>query len=394
MTYKELFSNYPIIKKISLIQLVAYFGAWFSNVAIYTMLIDFGTAPLIISIVAAMHFLPGVLLAPFSGALLDRLPLKRLMITLLCTELIMTLMFLTIRSGDDVWLLMLFLFIRMGAASMFFNAEMTLMPKLISGDALQKANEIHSIIWSFTFTAGMAAGGVVVNTLGVYNAFLIDSAFFITALLFFTPLRLDIKTKANGDKIFKMIKDGFIYIKEHPLAFKLILLHASVGLTAFDTLVALLADFEYKEVIAVPLAIGLSNAIRAFALMIGPLFITNWVNKQRLTYLFIFQGLAIIVWAFTQFDFYFALLSLFLTGFTTTTLWSYTYALLQNNIEDEFLGRSLAYNEMFFMLSTVTTTIFIGVMANYVSLVTITVILGIGFLVTAYYYKRVDELMS
>lgn len=391
MTYKELFKTHPIIKKISAVQIIAYFGAWFSNVAIYSMLIDFKTSAFLISLVAAMHFMPGVLLAPFSGALLDRLPLKKLMVTLLLIELGMTLSFLMIRSGDDIWLLLILLFFRMGSASMFFSAEMTLMPKLINGVALQKANEIHSIIWSFTFTAGMALGGVVVNSYGVYNAFLIDALFFITALIFFIPMKLDIKPHNHKEKIFKMIKDGFIYIKQHKLALKLILLHASVGLTAFDTLVALLADFQYKHVIAVPLAIGLSNAVRAFALMIGPFFITHWVNKQRLTYLFIIQGITIIIWALTQFNFYLALCSLFLTGFVTTTLWSYTYALLQQNIEHGYLGRVLAYNEMFFMLSTVCTTLFIGLMANVVSLDTITIILGCAFLIVALYYKGIKQ---
>ena len=62
------------------------------------------------------------------------------------------------------------------------------------------------------------------------------------------------------------------------------LLHASVGLTAFDTLVTLLADYHYKIIIAIPLAIGITNAMRAFALMIGPLLISNWITKERMLY--------------------------------------------------------------------------------------------------------------
>jgi hypothetical protein len=72
---------------------------------------------------------------------------------------------------------MILLFIRMGSASMFFTTEMTLLPIIISGEALVKANEIHSIIWSFTFSAGMALGGIAVYQFGVYGAILIDSAY-------------------------------------------------------------------------------------------------------------------------------------------------------------------------------------------------------------------------
>jgi MFS family permease len=182
-----------------LVQIIAYFGAWFSNVAIFSMLVQFGASPFLISLVTAMLFLPAVIISPFSGALIDRLPLKNLMIFLLSIELVMTLCFLTITSIDDVWLLCVILFIRMGAASMFFSTEMVILPKIINGIALQKANEIHSIIWSFTYTAGMALSGIVVAIWGVKTAFIIDAVFFIFALLFFIPIKLDISfDKSTG----------------------------------------------------------------------------------------------------------------------------------------------------------------------------------------------------
>lgn len=188
-----------------------------------------------------------------------------------------------------------------------------------------------------------------------------------------------------------MIKEGFLYIKNNKIIIHLILLHSCVGLTAFDTLVTLLADFHYKYIIAVPLAIGISNAVRAFALMVGPFLIGNWVNKENLTYLLIFQGITIICWAFLQFNFYLALIGLFLTGFATTTLWSYTYALLQKRIEPKYLGRVIAYNDMIFMLTNVATTMFIGLMASLISLDIITIIIGCAFFVMAFYYTRIKQ---
>ncbi|MEA1914684.1 MAG: MFS transporter, partial [Campylobacterota bacterium] len=364
---------------------------WFSNVAIFTMLVQFGVSPLIISFVAAMHFLPGIILSPLSGTIIDRSDIKKLMITLMSIELLMTMAFLLIDSAADVWLLMIVLFIRMGAASMFFSTEMTLLPKLISGVALQKANEIHSIIWSFTYAAGMAISGLVVHAWGIQTAFIIDALFFVAALSFFIPMKLDIQTSPVKEKVIDMIKDGWRYLRSHTIAVQLILLHASVGLTSFDALVTLLADYEYKLIIAVPLAIGISNAVRAFALMIGPLVIGSWVNKETLAKVFILQGTAIIIWGLSSSNFYISLIGLFLTGLFTTTIWSYTYALLQEKVEHKYLGRTLAYNEMIFMLSNVLTTLFIGLMASYVSLDIITIILGAAFYAVAYYYTRIQK---
>lgn len=389
MNYVEILKNNEVVRKLSLLQLIAYFGAWFSNVAIYTMLVNFGSSAFAISVVTAMHLIPAIVIAPLSGAIIDRFKIKSLMLTLLCTELIMTLLFLTIDDKSELWLLMIFIFIRMGSASMFFSTEMSLLPRIISGKTLQKVNEIHSIIWSFTYAAGMAASGIIVNAFGIKTAIILDALFFVAAILLF--LRTDFKVEVIHTKetITSMIKDGFRYIKNHKLVLHLILLHASVGLTSFDTLVTLLAKNEYKYVIAVPLSIGITNAVRAVALMVGPLFITNWVNKQRLTYIFIFQGLAIILWGLTQFNFYIALIAVFLTGFTTTTIWSYTYALIQENVESKYLGRVISYNDMIFMTSNVITTFFIGVMASLISLNLITVIIGMAFFAVAIYYKAI-----
>ena len=389
MTYRELFRTHKVVRQLSTVQFIAYFGAWFSNVAIYSMLIDFGATPFLIATAAAMHLIPGIVLSPFSGSIVDRFPVKKLMVILLTIELLMTLGFMLINSLDDVWLLLILLFIRMGSASMFFTTEMTLLPKLLSGEALVKANEIHSIIWSFTFTAGMAMGGIIVSIFGVKVSFLIDGLFFLAALIILSQINFHVEVEKVHKSILNSIRDGILYLKKNKHLLHYMLLHASVGLTAFDTLVTLLADFKYKYVIAVPLAIGITNSVRAFALMIGPLIISNWISKKRMLYIFIAQGLSIIIWAFIQDNFYLGLFGMFLTGIATTTIWSYTYAMLQDEVEEQYLGRVLAYNEMVFMVGNVSTTFFIGIMASFVSLQFISVSLGVAFLIVAYYYKRV-----
>ncbi|WP_419767309.1 MFS transporter [Arcobacter sp.] len=393
MNYKELLINYPLVRKLSLLQVIAYFGAWFSNVAIYTMLVNFGSSAFIISLVTAMFFIPAIVIAPLSGAIIDRFRIKPLMLTLLSTELCMTLLLLVINDKDDIWLLLILIFIRMSSASMFFSTEMTLLPKIVSGDVLKKTNEIHSIIWSFTYAFGMAMSGLIVNYFGVKTAIILDALFFILAILVFFNIEFKVEIVHTKEKVLSMIKGGFLYIKNNKYVLHLLLLHASVGLTSFDTLVTLLAKNEYKYVIAVPLSIGITNAIRAMALMVGPFIITNWVNKDRLTLLFIFQGLGIILWGLFQFNFYLALIMVFLTGFTTTTIWSMTYAFIQERVEHKYLGRVISYNDMIFMLSNVLTTFFIGVLADIIPLSFITIILGLAFILVAFYYNKVVKVL-
>jgi len=230
---------------------------------------------------------------------------------------------------------------------------------------------------------------LVVTFFGTKISFIIDGAFFVCAIFILSQINFNVEFKKIELSIINSIKEGITYIKQHKYLIHYMILHASVGLTAFDTLVTLLADYSYKYILSVPLAIGLTNAVRAFALMIGPFIITKWIDKKKMVYLFVIQGCSIILWSFLQSNFYFGLFGMFLTGLTTTTIWSYTYAMLQDEVHIDYLGRVLAYNEMFFMLGNVTVTLFIGVLATYIKLQYISILLGIGFLAFGYYYKTI-----
>jgi len=379
--------KHPVIARLSLIQLISYFGTWFSQVAIFSMIVAYGADAITIAFTAAMSMLPAVVLAPVIGIIIDRIDFKKLMMTLLVIEISMTLSFIFINSLEYVWILMILIFIRSSAASMLFSAEMALFPKIVKGEMLKNTNEIHSVIWSLCYASGMAVGGIATYYLGYDIAFIIDAVLYSIAVLLLLGLKLSLEKTVHTDSNWQMFKDGFNYLKSRKKILHLILLHAALGFTSFDALVTLLADIQYKEIIAVPLAIGWINATRALALMIGPFFISKLVNKNTLHYFFFLQGLGIILWSYLQFDFYISLIALFVAGFFTTTLWSYTYLLIQEETEKKYMGRVISYNDMFFMLSNVTTALFIGYAAKWgMSLQNITILLGCGFILTALYY--------
>ncbi len=379
--------SHPVIARLSLIQLISYFGTWFSQVAIFSLLVELHASALIISFTAAMAMLPAVLLAPLIGIVVDRIHFKKLMGTLLAIETVATLGFILIDSLSLVWLLMGLIFIRSAAASVLFSAEMSLFPKIIEGEMLKNTNEIHSIIWSFTYASGMAVGGIMTYHFGYHTAFIIDAVLYTIALFILIGLKLSLQPPKHPHSHWKMFTDGFYYLKSRKKTLHLILLHASLGLTSFDALVTLLADYEYKTLIAVPLAIGWINAVRAIALMIGPIFVGKWITEKNLYFFFILQGIAIVLWSFAQQNFYWALGTLFGVGFFTSTLWSQTYLMLQQETDKAYLGRIISYNDMFFMLSNIVTALFIGYAFEWgLSLRAITVTLGIGFLITAVYY--------
>jgi len=385
--YISLLRTETILRRLSLIQLISYFGAWFSNVAIYTLLVQLDVSALVIAMVAAFHFLPGVIQAPLSGVLIDKISPKALMLFLILLEIFSTLSLLLITSAEWIWLLLVLIFIRMGASSFYFTIEMSLLPKLLAGKSLQYANEIHSIIWSLSYTLGMAVSGLLVYQLGVATAFIIDALLFVIAFFMLVRTKIDVHIESTEDSFIDTFKEGLCYLKANKKIIHLMFIHAAVGLTVFDALVTLMAKEYYRSIIAVPLALGIIHAIRATALVLGPIVLGKWVNSRRLAYVFLMQAAGMMVWAFVLENFYLSILGSFMAGFAATTLWSFTYTLIQKHTEKKFYGRVVAYNDMIFLSIGALSSLMVGLLIE--SQWSISIVLSVlagGFVLAAAYY--------
>lgn len=386
--YWKLLRSEPLLAKLSLIQLIAYFGAWFSNVAIYTLLITLEVDATTIAFVAALHFFAGVLQAPLSGVIIDRISPKKLMILLTVIEICCTLMLISIDEMSKLPLLYVLVFIRMAAASFQFTLEMSLLPRILSGKSLQSANEIHSIIWSLSYTLGMALSGIVVYTVGITAAFLLDALLFMIVLVLQVKLHFTLEKTNDSSRFLTMMGDALRYIRKERIVWHLMLLHSVVAFTAFDALVVLSAQKYYMNIIAVSLGIGLVHAARAVGLAIGPLFLGEWVTIKRLEFLLLAEALAIGLWAWAMSDFYASLAASVLVGFITTTLWSYTYTLIQKHTHSDYYGRVVAYNDMIFLTVGGLVSLMIGLLVKLAwTLESITLVLGGAFVIAAFYYR-------
>ena len=392
LEYIKLLKNEAVLRRLSLIQLISYFGAWFSNVAIYTLLVELDVSAFMIAMVASFHFLPGVLQAPVSGVLIDKFSPKKLMLFLIVLEIVSTFSLLFVTSSSWLWLLFLLVFIRMGAASFYFTIEMSLLPKILEGKALQYANEIHSIIWSLSYTVGMAISGFLVYKLGVKIAFIMDGVIFVIAFILLMDLKMNIAFEKAKENFFDTFKEGLTYLKENKKIIHLILIHASVGFTVFDALVTLMAKQYYYSLLAIPLAIGLLHSVRALALVLGPIMLGKWINSSRLFYLLLVQGLGIMLWASMVENIYLSLVGSFIAGFSTTTLWSYTYTLIQKHTDKKYYGRVVAYNDMVFLFTGAMSSMIVGILieSSY-SIGSVLFILGGAFVVVSFYYIYVKK---
>lgn len=388
--YYALFCYKPNLRVLSSIQFICYFGMWFSHTGIFTLLIDMSAPVWAITLAAAMAFIPNVILAPINGVIVDKFNPKKLMMLMLFIEVITVFMLVFIDDISLLWLLFVIIFVRMGVGVVYFQTEMSLLPSLMNKKNLKLANEIHSIIWAVSYTAGMGLAGIFIYYFGVKASFLFDFGLYIIGMILLTKLKAPEVIKVTSQNIFKMMKEGLIYIKANKTLMHIIFLHAFVGVTAYDNLIALMAKCEYKEIMSISLIIGFMNMTRAISLVIGPMILSKFINNKTLIWLFIGEFLGIGLWALLQFDYYLGLIGLLAAGFCTSTLWSYTFTMLQNNCDKSFYGRAIAYKDMIYYLVSATISFMIGILyESGISLAMITFLMALIFLFGAFYYAYV-----
>ena len=390
--YFRLLRDERNVRLLSLIQLMCYFGVWFSHTGIFTLLIELRAPVWAITAAAAMAYLPCVMLAPVSGIMVDKFSPKPMLLIMALIETVTVFMLVFITSLEYLWLLLALIFVRNGTGAMYFQVEMSLLPKILSPANLKLANEIHSIIWAISYTAGMGLAGIYIHFFGIKSAFILDGFIYIASFYFLFSVKLPSLVSGVAQSAAKMLKEGLIYLRENRLIAHLIFLHAFVGVTAYDALVALLADYEYAGLLSTSLIIGFINASRSVALMIGPAFLSRVVGKQTLVFIYLGHGLGVIAWALTQFNFYAGLAGLLAAGFFTSTLWSYTYTLIQQNCDPKFYGRIIAYNDMIYLGVSAVISLGIGWLFRLgVNLQAITAIIGASFFIGAIYYVWVKN---
>lgn len=377
----------PNLRILSSVQFICYFGMWFSHTGIFALLIELDAPVWAITLAAAMAFIPNVLLAPINGVIVDKFSPKKLMMFMLFIEIITVFMLIFIDNISLLWLLFIIIFVRMGVGVVYFQTEMSLLPNLMTKKNLKLANEIHSIIWAVSYTAGMGLAGIFIHYFGIKASFLFDFGLYIVGLGLISRLKAPVVIKTTSQNIFNMMKDGLGYIRTNPVLMHIIFLHSFVGVTAYDNLVALMAKYQYKEIMSISLIIGFMNMTRAISLVVGPMILSKFIDNKTLIWLFIGEFLGIGLWAVLQFDYYLGLIGLVAAGFCTSTLWSYTFTMLQNSCDKRFYGRVIAYKDMVYYLASATISFMIGILyESGISLAMITFLMAVIFLFGALYY--------
>ena len=228
---------------------------------------------------ALFGFLPGILLAPIAGVLVDRSDRRTVMILINIVHSIVAVLQLALLSSDSLQLWMLYGLLAISSAAETFQwpAESSSISVLVPPDQLGRANGLYSISGGVSELLAPIAGAALVVTIGITGIIVLDLVSF--ALEFVTlfviriprPASSGVGSAMNGG-VMQQVRDGFKFILERPGLLSLLVTFTGVNFTG-----SIIAQLQAPLVLSRtgdPNAFGIVAAAIGAGVLLGGMYMT------------------------------------------------------------------------------------------------------------------------
>jgi predicted MFS family arabinose efflux permease len=170
-------------------QLLSSFGSWLLLVAVPYRVFELTGSPVAsgLTLVAA---LPGTLLSPVAGLLVDRWDRRVTMLAVDLCRAAVILPLLLFHRPDQLWIVYAALVAESLLGQLFDPAAQALVPALVGrGPHLASANALMSVIAAVSRLAGASLGGVVLLACGMETVVLLDAGTYVASAFTLMLLR-------------------------------------------------------------------------------------------------------------------------------------------------------------------------------------------------------------
>lgn len=343
-------------------QVVSQIGDWLDSVALFTLVLNLTGSGQAVGLLLLAEFLPGAVVSPFAGVVVDRLPRKLILIATDLGRAGLVLLFLLVRSPADLWLLYMTVVAKVSLTAFFEPARSAILPSLCRREELAAANAISGATWSAMLALGAALGGLVAGTLGVPAAFLLDATSFLLSAALIATVRVPPRSSANRVRPApaSLLSLGGVRsaLTELGEGLRYVLTHREIGWLTFSKAlwslgggVLLLLTLYGREVAPLgrdgALSIGLLYAARGVGTGIGPFLAlrlggdgSRFLRRAVAVAYFISAAGYLALSTVTALPL--AALCVLFAHTGGSIQWVFSTTLLQTRVPDPFLGRIFA----------------------------------------------------
>ena len=316
----------------------SFLGDAVSMVALVVLVVQVTGSPSAVGGALVVRLLP-TLASPLAGVLADRLDRRLVLVAsdLARASLVVGLVFATNLATIYV---LVFL---MGIARTFFNPTVrAAFPSVVGGGDLTRANALISGTFSVSETAGPALGGLLVATVGVDAAFVLDAATYLISAVMLSLISLPRPEREGEDAGFtEDLKAGFAYLAGSRVPLAIVL---GAFLTILTVNITIPAEiFLAKETFdAGNAGYGLLVGLYGGGMVLGSALMVALGDRVRLLPVYFFgifaMALALLGTGLSP-TFALALGALVVAGIANGTENVTTDTILQKRVPEAFLGR-------------------------------------------------------
>jgi Na+/melibiose symporter-like transporter len=159
--------------------LISETGDWFLLVGLPVWVLKITGSSLVTATVFLVGLLPGLVVGPLAGVLVDRWDRRRTLVAVSLAQAAFLLPLLAVDGRDRLWIVYLVMAVEAALAQLNDPARNALVPALVSKDDLVGANALIGLNGNLARLAGSPLGGILVEVAGLPGLVIGDAASFL-----------------------------------------------------------------------------------------------------------------------------------------------------------------------------------------------------------------------
>ena len=334
-------ARHSVFRRLWLGALASSVGQWMQQVALGWLAIVMTNSPGFVGIVTFSAGLPFLVVAPFGGALIDRVDRRRLM--LVCQ--VLAFMLATVLAIDVIsgfvrpWHLPIAAFLNGSLLALLIPTQQSLVPALVPRENLTNAVGLMSAGQNLTRVVGPSVAGIVIGTIGVGPTFLAQAA--AIAVSFMLVLGIVLPPRSPRAAGSRGLFDGIRLVASRPDLRSLFLL-ASIPTFFVFPYIGFLNVFA-RDILRIGAGgLGLLMAVSGCGAVVGSVLVASSARcdgaGRLLLGMTVLYGFPIVGVALSR-SLWITLPLLFLAGLLGAAFMSGNNALVQHRVTDDVRSR-------------------------------------------------------
>jgi len=199
---------------------ISVLGIWIQRLALGWQAWQLSESSLMVGLVAAMQFLPLLLLTPFFGVFVDRIRPRYGMIVMHCILMLIATVLgvLTLTDHMSIEILLLLSLSHGIANSAYSPIRLALIPDLVAQSQFPSAVAISSVIFNTSRFVGPGLAGTIVSLWGLGFAYVANAVTYLPVILSLLIIRTNRQKPqpAKNQKYLAQLAEGLRYTRDHP----------------------------------------------------------------------------------------------------------------------------------------------------------------------------------